>query len=455
MEIMSYAYSSNLYNKTNINRQNRYNYPSFKGASADVFVKGAETVGAMFDINASKKLISIFDRKLTKLPKGLNLTVSQATDSILSYSKEVGDGIVLKGTKMAVERKKQRFFYAVFKELKNGVPKDTFAIDMESGELIKLRSDGTLRLIKGDVIKYDEKSTDAKHIKHCKKIRLYAAAVFGEKPPEISTEPVKKATKMRVTKSDAGKDNWIIEKSPYSDLPENLQQDVADIDETILKFSALIDAHRGKSKDIVGFKQEYEPVIYTTSKDKRHTFKYKNLEELAVLHIPSNARFTRIIHTNSIGDETHLLIDSRQKVVSNLNQKRPQLIPEKYRYMNQEQIEASGIAGYIKFIKEEMHKYYDYMAGKLGSTEVKHRIRVKTSQNTLSKYLDDITTKISTNLDEMHGEIEKRADSDAQELVQRYFNTLAQSFETYSKENLKGFMKKFEDFLNRFISEKQ
>lgn len=195
---------------------------------------------------------------------------------------------------------------------------------------------------------------------------------------------------------------------------------------------------------------DYEPLIYQGRKQKNTMFKYRNLESLSVLNSKSNQRFTRIIHTNANGIETHLLIDNTQKVVSNLNKKRPWITPEKYRYMTQKEIEASNVKIYADFLKKQLSDYYNYLNESIGGTEVSHRVRKKNSKDTLTVFMDKINKKIADNIEEIKGNIKEIADNDAKDLAAEYFKALYDSFDKYSEENFKNFQNKFKQYVDEY-----
>lgn len=416
--------------------------PAFTGRTAAA-VKAADELICHCDKESAMKLTGVFDRKQTQSPKGLNLIFSQANNSLLSYSKEFGDNVVLRAIKKTATDKNKTLFYVLFKEFKNGELKNTFALDIESGELIRLKADGTASVYQGSFVPYQK--GDPKGEKYCRKVIEYACKIFGLPEGKSEEEIIALLQAAKRPKSPQP----LTDLSHCDSLPEDLQKSIADINGMLMDYSDYIDANRGHSSAIVDMKSKYEPLIYTTKKQKNLTFKYKNLESLAVLHSRSNQRFTRIIHTNSNGIEKHLLIDRGQCVVANLNNKRPWLIPEKYRYMTKREIEESEIGVYIEFLKNQIQMYYDYIQKGVENIRGTRHYKPPKKLVDINKFMDESLEKISGNLLAMQGEIEQRADKDAEAYVSMYFNALAESFEKYSQKGLKEFEKKFRSYLDK------
>jgi len=430
----------------NLNNE-KLNYHISFGGSKDVFVKPAENVIEELYLHSSKKLCEVFSRKAGDFPKGLNLAFSQVNGSLLTYSKELGDNVTVRAIKKVAEHKGKKYPYVIFKEFKNGTQTDIFAVDINSGKLIKLKKDGKLSILKNDFVQYKPDTVNAKYKQHINNIRKYAAAIFEETElqPQISIET---ATNHSGTANQ--KKVWRIENASYANLPKSLQKDVKEINELLLRYSDLISARRGLSSKIVKLKEQYDPLIYTSKKQKNTVFKFKNLESVSVQHQKSNPKFTRIIHTNSNGIETHLLIEDAQKVVSNLNKKRPWIIPEKYRYMTKEEMRNSGIEKYIQFLKKQLMEYYDYMNKNLGGSEIIHRNKGFKSEAELTSYIEEISKKIEANIHNIKEEMEKHAQQTASETVSQYFKILSENLDTYTNENLSVFKKKFKTFLEKF-----
>lgn len=420
-----------------VNNMNRSFSPVAFGGGTDVFVKSA--VSQVNDVYkfAAEKLVGIFSQKAAEMPKGLNYTFSQANGSLLTYSKELGDNVVVRAIKKVAEDKKKNFLYVVFKEFKAGELKDIFALDIKTGELIKLKPDGKLSIIKNDFVKYQPNTADSKYKKHMKKIQEYAGAIF----PEEDFKPKVVEVAEKQIKEDFGR--YI--------MPDKMKKDVAEINDIMMRYSDLIAACRGYSSDIVKWKEQYEPLIYTSKKQKNTMFKFRNLEALSILHSRSNQRFTRIVHTNSSGIETHYLIDGGDKVVANLNKKRPWLIPEKYRYMTTEQVENSEIGSYIEFLKTQLRDYYSYIETNLHDVKLLRRNKVFKSQSELAEYVDEMSKKIEADMGAIRGEMEKHADKAASELVAQYFRILSEKLGKYTNESLPEFKADFHAFLNKFL----
>ena len=79
-----------------------------------------------------------------------------------------------------------------------------------------------------------------------------------------------------------------------------------------------------------------------------------------------------------------------------------------------------------------------------------NRYSGKNTKFYVNNFLDEVTQKLESNIDALKGEIEKRADDDAKELVSRYFKALSKGFERYAGEELKNFRNGFESYLDRF-----
>lgn len=426
-------------------------YIMFKGAT-DSFVRNSAKVLNNNYTDYSKKLTELFNKDIKKLPKHLEIIFSQSNNSLLSFTKSLSGGKNLKVTKKAAEEKGKRFFYIAFKELKNGIEQENFAVDIMSGKLIKLDREGKVKFINGLPIEYPENSTDSKYFKYQKKLEEYYNAVFNEANTS-NKENITKALKVEIGASvdrPEQKRVWRINNAPYDTISQKSQEDLAVINEKLILLSKLINVRRGISKKIIQLKSDYEPLIYINKKQKSTTFKYRNLESLSVLHKDSNPRYTRIVRTNSNGIETHILIEDNKKVVSNLNEKRPFILPEKFRYMTKKEIFASDVEKYITFLRQQVSDYYDYIYNGIGGAEVKHRTRFTNPKEELDTLIDESAKKIQANIDNLKNNVKERAENDADEFLTEYFNALYEKLDTLSNEKLGSFVRKFQKFIENF-----
>ena len=150
-------------------------------------------------------------------------------------------------------------------------------------------------------------------------------------------------------------------------LQPAIQENINEIGDILFDMLKYLDRHKGSFVKIKALKEKYESLQYKSgSKQKVIEFKLEDNATLGVIHTKTSLRFTRFIYKDSEGNETHLLVDNGEKVVRNLNKKTPWIVPMKFKYMTEEQIKASNIDKYAKFIKDELGKYYDYLKTNLG-----------------------------------------------------------------------------------------
>lgn len=97
--------------------------------------------------------------------------------------------------------------------------------------------------------------------------------------------------------------------------------------------------------------------ILTDGEDKGKTLsivRSKNASDILRLVVTENG------HENS---SKHVLIKGLDKVVANINQKYPYVIPQKLRYMSAKEITDSNVVRYISIIEQNLDNYYRFLQG--------------------------------------------------------------------------------------------
>lgn len=109
----------------------------------------------------------------------------------------------------------------------------------------------------------------------------------------------------------------------------------------------------------IQIKKGYDKLIITKGK-RGYTFKLDDTKTLNITQSQSNNDLIRM--TVSDNDKsTHYLLAGYNKAVSNLNQKNPQLLPQKLRYMTADEINNSPIKQYISIADKEIKDFSKYL----------------------------------------------------------------------------------------------
>ena len=155
----------------------------------------------------------------------------------------------------------------------------------------------------------------------------------------------------------------VTRKEPVFDLLNQLTQDTMGSIYLNLKKAKkyFADMHPVKVTQI---KQKYEPLqIYKGSKG--HTFKLTDnpdgIDTISVYRSNKNENLMRIVVKDKKENATHFVIDGLDRVVANISQNQPYLMPPRLRYMTNAQINQSGVKKYIALADEELGKYVKFL----------------------------------------------------------------------------------------------
>ncbi len=152
-----------------------------------------------------------------------------------------------------------------------------------------------------------------------------------------------------------------IKNCEYGVLPQQTQDIIAHIQENWFKIKAYFDALKTKQVKCVQIRKNYETLIRRNNKQGLTFQTPDNKELVTVLQSRTKDKnLIRFIIENG-EDTTHLLVDTPDKVVKNLDATNPYYLPQKFRYMTDSEMQSSNISRYAKFIDIEVDKYNDYL----------------------------------------------------------------------------------------------
>lgn len=88
-------------------------------------------------------------------------------------------------------------------------------------------------------------------------------------------------------------------------------------------------------------------------------------KSLSVMRSKNASDILRIVITEhgETENSTHFLIKGLDKVVANLNQKYPFMVPAKLRFMSAKELTESNVVKYIVLAEKELEKYYKFLQG--------------------------------------------------------------------------------------------
>ena len=136
---------------------------------------------------------------------------------------------------------------------------------------------------------------------------------------------------------------------------ENLHLNLKRIQELFLKFAH--NPHRSAAiKD--GYKNKD---MVQKNRNSGISFKLPDNEGiLTVRQLRANNKLLRFI-VEKEGKTTNFLTDGFSKSVANLNEKNPQFLPRRFKYMLPDDIKKSNIEKYIEYADAEIQKYSEYL----------------------------------------------------------------------------------------------
>lgn len=207
-----------------------------------------------------------------------------------------------------------------------------------------------------NIYQQDSISFNGKYPKGYKKI---------EKAVKDTTKPIKRHIKNSVIGEFA-----IATQKEVENLHNNLK--------IVKDFFSKLETNPIKATQI---RKGYEKLIITKGKSGL-TFKLDDTKSLHISQGRSNKDLIRIV-ANEDDKATHYILAGYNKAVSNINQKNPQFIPQKLRYMTVEEIKNSPIKQYISIANKEVENFSRYLLN-LGENE-KTTSRAAKIINTLNK----------------------------------------------------------------------
>lgn len=190
-----------------------------------------------------------------------------------------------------------------------------------------------------------------------------------EKAVKDTTKPIKRNIKNSVFGEFA-----IATQKEVENLHNNLK--------IVKNFFSQLETNPIKATQI---RKGYEKLIVTKGKSGL-TFKLDDTKSLQIIQGRNNKDLIRINITED-DKSTHYMLAGYNKAVSNLNQKNPQFIPPKLRYMTVEEIKNSPIKRYISLANKEVENFSKYLLsqGNNGKTTSNTAKMISTS-NIISEY---------------------------------------------------------------------
>ncbi len=152
-----------------------------------------------------------------------------------------------------------------------------------------------------------------------------------------------------------------IDSCEFGVLPQETQDTIQHIQENNSKIKAYFDTLKTKPLKAKLIRERYEPLIRRNNKQGL-TFRNPETDELVTIlqSRSKSADLLRFIIEDK--DSTkHILVETPNRVIKNIDQNAPYVIPPKFRYMTETEINASGLSDYAKFIDSEVEKYHQYL----------------------------------------------------------------------------------------------
>lgn len=184
-------------------------------------------------------------------------------------------------------------------------------------------------------------------------------------------------------------------------LSAEIQSDIRVVNDIMDKLSKVREKYPSpfKRAKLSGFKNNYKSIIYTNERTNRGvTFKFGEDETLKVTTMERKPlQYLCIIHTDKAGNQNHILIENGEKVVVNTRPLHPSFIPVKTIHCTKEEMDALPIDVYVKFLRENLEKYYSELSKVLESDEpikfepAKNQTLQKNSQVVKQPEVEDVS----------------------------------------------------------------
>lgn len=154
-----------------------------------------------------------------------------------------------------------------------------------------------------------------------------------------------------------------IKNATYGTLNPAMQQKVQEIHEYLTNIKRLIRSFSSNREAQEQARRTYKALVVNRN-PSGFTFDISTPEILAFITISEGLkereRLRFAIMEN--GEETHYMLDGNDKVVSNLHKNSPNVMPRKFRYMTDSQIEESGVTRYINIAHQELKKFHAHLS---------------------------------------------------------------------------------------------
>lgn len=176
-----------------------------------------------------------------------------------------------------------------------------------------------------------------------------------------------------------------IDNCEFGTLPEETQNIIKHLQNTYAKINTYFDKLKTKPTKASQIRQRYESLIRRNNSQGLTFINPETDEYVTILKSRSSNKLLRFIIEGKDSSK-HLLVDTPDKLVKNIDPNAPYVIPPKFRYMTNAEIQNSGISGYAKFADEETQKYNQYLenydelyprqkpGSKIGSKRISNKI---------------------------------------------------------------------------------
>ncbi len=152
-----------------------------------------------------------------------------------------------------------------------------------------------------------------------------------------------------------------IDRCEFGILHQDTQDTLQNIQDNYSKIKDYFDNLKTSPLKARKIRERYESLIRRNNKQGL-TFKNPETDELVTV-LQSRNKSNNLLRFIIEGKEssTHLLVETPNRVIKNIDPNAPYVIPPKFRYMTDTEIQASGLPKYAEFINAEVEKYHQYL----------------------------------------------------------------------------------------------
>lgn len=186
----------------------------------------------------------------------------------------------------------------------------------------------------------------------------------------------------------------------YGVLSKITQGRLGNLRENLGQIQALFHRFAHYPQKAIQIKDGY-PHLLQKNRNAGLAFKMPDSDGIITIRaLTANPNLLKLI-VQKDGQVTHFITDGTDKVVANVNQKNPQFLPRKFRYMQPLEIKSSNVEEYIAYADDAISKYNEYLSQFRNATM--EEVREASVVNNVTKAVEEeIPEKFAEQADRRH-----------------------------------------------------